>query len=60
MLPLLEMHNHLTAMIDGISRAETIFWKNTGLVNCTIGIAIPPLRAPAAIIDIGGRDRCTF
>lgn len=41
------MDNHLTALIDGISPAQTTFWKGivAGSVNFTVGLLIAPLSA---------------
>ena len=46
--------NHLTALIDGITPAESTFWKGivAGAVNFLIGISIHPLAAPGAIISL--------
>ena len=46
--------NHLTALIDGISPAETTFWKSiaAGMVNFMIGIWAAPLHAPAMVVGL--------
>jgi drug/metabolite transporter (DMT)-like permease len=49
------MDNHLTALIDGISPAQTTFWKGAvaGTVNLTLGLVIAPLHASAATLALG-------
>jgi drug/metabolite transporter (DMT)-like permease len=46
--------NHLTALIDGITPAESTFWKGivAGTVNFLIGISIHSLEATGAIISL--------
>jgi drug/metabolite transporter (DMT)-like permease len=46
--------NHLTALIDAITPAESTFWKGmvAGAVNFLIGISIHPLEAPAALVPL--------
>ncbi len=41
------MDNHLTALIDGLSPAETTAWKGivAGSTNLALGLALDPLRA---------------
>ncbi len=43
------LDNHLTALIDGISPAQSTFWKGllAGTVNLAIGLLVEPLHAHA-------------
>lgn len=47
--------NHLMALIDGISPAQSTFWKGVvaGMVNLTLGIAIAPYTASWTTTAIG-------
>ncbi len=47
--------NHLTALIDGITPAQSTFWKGivAGSTNLLIGIALAPIIAPARDILAG-------
>lgn len=47
--------NHLTALIDGISPAQSTFWKGlaAGSTNLAIGMAIAPLLSPPGIVVTG-------
>jgi drug/metabolite transporter (DMT)-like permease len=47
--------NHLMALIDGISPAQSTFWKGliAGMVNLTLGIAIAPYTASWTTTAIG-------
>ena len=44
--------NHLTALIDGISPAQSTFWKGlvAGSTNLLMGISLGPMVAPALIV----------
>jgi drug/metabolite transporter (DMT)-like permease len=43
------LDNHFTALIDGITPAQSTFWKGlvAGLVNVAIGLLVEPRTAPA-------------
>ncbi len=45
------LDNHLTALIDGISPAQSTFWKGivAGSTNLLIGLILAPLSAPIGI-----------
>ncbi|HHY88887.1 MAG TPA: EamA family transporter [Chloroflexi bacterium] len=47
--------NHLTALIDGITPAQSTFWKGlvAGSTNLAIGLALAPLTAPAGTVAAG-------
>ena len=51
--------NHLTALIDGITPAQSTFWKGiaAGSVNLALGLAAAPMQAPplalAAALGLG-------
>lgn len=51
--------NHLTALIDGITPAQSTFWKGiaAGSVNLVLGLAAAPMQAPplalAAALGLG-------
>jgi drug/metabolite transporter (DMT)-like permease len=49
------MDNHLTALIDGISPAQTTFWKGAvaGTVNLALGLLVAPLHASLPILALG-------
>ncbi|MFB3818621.1 MAG: DMT family transporter [Candidatus Methylomirabilales bacterium] len=48
------LDNHLTALIDGLTPAESTFWKGlvAGIVNLTIGIASGPFTAPSGVAGL--------
>jgi drug/metabolite transporter (DMT)-like permease len=48
------MDNHLTALIDGLSPAETTAWKGlvAGATNLGLGLALAPLHASSSTIAI--------
>ncbi|MCB9115859.1 MAG: DMT family transporter [Caldilineaceae bacterium] len=48
------LDNHMTALIDGITPAQSTFWKGlvAGLVNLTVGLLVEPFGA--GIAQIGG------
>ncbi len=47
--------NHLTALIDGITPAQSTFWKGlaAGSTNLAIGMALAPLLSPPTVIASG-------
>ncbi|HZW04378.1 MAG TPA: DMT family transporter, partial [Anaerolineaceae bacterium] len=47
--------NHLTALIDGITPAQSTFWKGlaAGATNLAIGLALSPLTGPGGAV-LGG------
>jgi drug/metabolite transporter (DMT)-like permease len=48
------LDNHLTALIDGITPAQSTFWKGlvAGVTNLALGIALAPLEASAASLSV--------
>lgn len=46
------LDNHLTALIDGITPAQSTFWKGlvAGTVNLAIGVAMEPWKGSAAMV----------
>lgn len=48
------LDNHLTALIDGITPAQSTFWKGllAGLANLAIGLAVEPLAATPGQIGV--------
>ena len=46
------LDNHLTALIDGITPAQSTFWKGivAGSVNLALGLAVAPLTAPPLVL----------